>query len=189
MLSPHGLLDSFAHQLKRLEVYRLRERRPQRALREDLLLTEAQARVRQALYALVRFRVIEVKPNHRDVPDCPDLSLFAAAVLRHDPGAPELEFYAEAFYQAAFRAYAVLRQVPEFKAFKPVGVRSVRNWFIQHGENTGGRLARNYRFDIPEGFRIKPFGPEVAAEDAGLYPNAEEFISALAKRLDVLLAS
>lgn len=172
--APSGLLNA----------YRMNERREPSSDDVELLLTEGWVRVRQALYALARFREIELRPNHRAEVSYSELPSRAAAIPRHDAGAPELEFYAEAFYQVAFRAREVLKQVPRFSRLDAKGVRRVRNQLIQHAEKPDGRLQRNYAWDDARGFSIKPYGLHPALGEHWLYVDAEEFVRKLLERLE-----
>jgi hypothetical protein len=48
-------------------------------------------------------------------------------------------------------------------------------------------MARNYTYDSPEGFKLKPFGGEPGrVEDNGLFVNAEEFVTTLLRKLNGL---
>jgi hypothetical protein len=91
-----------------------------------------------------------------------------------------LELQAESFYLIAWRLGLVLRKtVDGFKNFNPPGVRKVRNWLIEHAEreDRGGVMDHSFQFNMLEGACLKPEagGPD-RVHDAGLYPNAKEFI-------------
>lgn len=182
-MTPGQLVDAYAEATARLEEMRMDTKG--RGRNADVL-TEAAVRAHQALYALARFRSIEIQPNHREEVPCPDLSASARARLASNLGAPELQFYAESFYQVAFRLRELVRLVPGLKRFEAVGVRGTRNWLIQHAEREQGVLNQNYAYDIPEGFNLKPFGGNEALRPKSglLYPDAEEFVTELLRRID-----
>jgi hypothetical protein len=182
-MKPPELLDAFADAARRLEDMRMDAKRR----RQDAdVLTEASVRAHQALYALARFRHIELQPNHREQVECADLSDGARTTLSSNMGAPELQFYAESFYQIAFRLRELIRLVPALRRFEAAGVRDTRNWLIQHSEKAQGVLNQNYAYDIAEGFNLKPFGGDAERRPASglLYPDAEEFVSELLRRID-----
>jgi hypothetical protein len=182
-MNPPELLDAFATAVRRLEDLRMDAKRRH----QDVdLLTEASVRAHQALYALTRFRHIELQPNHREQIQCADLSEFGRTTLSSDMGAPELQFYAESFYQVAFRLRELVRLIPAMSRFEALGVRDTRNWLIQHSEKPQGVLNQNYAYDIAEGFNLKPFGGDAERRPASglLYPDAEEFVGELLRRID-----
>jgi hypothetical protein len=97
-----------------------------------------------------------------------------------------IELHAESFYYFAFRLGRVLqRMVPGFKNFDPVGVRDVRNWLIEHAERDRGVMDHSFQFNLSEGAILKPNGGGLdRVHDAGLYPNAKQFIEEFQRRLE-----
>jgi len=154
---------------------------------------EARARLEQMLFALARSLVLQRQyAEYLNAVDGRTFGKVDAEVRRlrrrHGRIAVALGFYAEAFYYFAHRATKCLHHVSGFKRFDPAGTRDARNHLIEHPVGLGGFIAlhRNYTYDRPEGVVIKPYrkkGESFEHKDAGLYPNAEEFITSLLEHL------
>ncbi len=148
---------------------------------------EASARIMQMRFALKRCKALQADDvrNSATVRGIPAGQLKGALLRRYRRRRgrvrQSMSFYAEAFYYFAHRAAKCLSRVDGFK-IKPVGTRDVRNKLIEHPV----AFYRNFIFDRPEGVRVKPFRREGASRqfpDAGLYPNAKEFVDLLLGRL------
>lgn len=121
-LAPDALQAAYEEVISRFVIVVMRARASHAA---DLdLLIEAQTRLEHLLYALTRFRIIESAERFR-APLASNLPY--ARITKRSLGAPELEFYAEAFYYFAARLQDVLQRTERFKSFEAVGVRRVRN--------------------------------------------------------------
>ena len=160
-------------------------------------LIEARTRLSQALYLLRRFREVELNDNektrqfllegHSDQPARDDFA------LEHDTRNEVKKVYCEAFYYFAFQCKEALecvdRQGGNLRLrfnFDPKGVRNVRNRLIAHPWKKGGILTGTWAFGGAEGLVLEPTasGPKGRGRlDAGLYPNAQEFILALTREL------
>jgi hypothetical protein len=156
--------------------------------RQEEYASEARARVEQMTLALRRSNTLQHR--YRTFQASLTGRKFVAVDaevrrLRRRRGriAVALGFYAEAFYYLAHRATKCLQKLDDFKSFGPRGTRDVRNHLIEHPERGGFvALHRNYRYDQPQGVRLKPFrrdGDSRAHQDAGLYLNADEFVTHL----------
>jgi hypothetical protein len=153
-------------------------------------VNEAHKRLKQLWYVLYRFRGLDTGDAAAVVDirqllalDPPGFYLrplaFGIGVL--------LELHAEAFYFFAWRLRSVLRDIPGFGNFNPRGVCDVRNALIEHAEDSPrGVLEHSFEYNISEGIRLKPHGGGPGrVHDAGLYPNAKEFIEDLMRKLEV----
>lgn len=149
---------------------------------------EARARIEQMRFALLRCRILQAATQRvaMTVQGLPADQLRGPLLRRWQRRRGRLmiamSFYAEAFYYFAHRAAESLQRVDGFKNFKPIGTRNVRNNLIEHPV----AVHRNFNIDRPEGFRLKPYrrqGASAKFPDAGLYPNAEEFVRLLLVRL------
>jgi hypothetical protein len=94
----------------------------------------------------------------------------------------QIEIHTESFYWIAHRTGAVIRLMPGLRTFKAVGVRSVRNWLLEHVEGPGGstNIGIGWGSSVGlDGVIIGGNGPTIATliagKDQGLYPNATEF--------------
>ena len=186
-----AILDNFRKVAEGLDALQLQYR--QRG-QDASFVVEARLRANQLRYVLERF--IQVESQHRALVKKMEESA-AKDPKGHAARGNELhqlgytiEFYGEAFYFFAWRMREVVRKVNGLRTFEALGVRNVRNWLIEHADKPGGVMARSFEFDCPQGFILKRFGgpPNRKAIDQGLFPNAQEFVSALVDRLDRLLS-
>lgn len=102
----------------------------------------------------------------------------------------EIRVLTEAFYYFAWRIREIARGMPDLSSFECKGVRTVRNHLIEHPEKTSRVFAQSFAFDGGQGPVLK--GQLVSEskefQDHGLYPNAEEFMSAFLAVLGRALA-
>ena len=142
--------------------------------------TEAYVRFGQSLFALQRFRALEVElePRIRD--------------RKFSDEGTALRFFAESFYYFAWRCRKVMcmrvevrdanrRVVKPFKTLDPVGIRRVRNELIEHSDKNDGVSVTHFRFACPEGLILQWGHGEPI--DVGLYPNAEDMVMQVRDRV------
>ena len=143
--------------------------------------TEAFSKFKRAGMALQKFRTYEV-----------DL---AARGIEHSDDIEPLGFYADAFYYFAWRFVRLLRLAKArrsdgltyqpFRGFDSGGVRRARNQMLEHTEKDDGVPDLQTLFFSPNGWVM---ASHVVDEhgmpiDPGLYPNAEQLIIGLRRRL------
>ena len=161
--------------------------RADRAVQEHA--AEARARVEQMQFTLTRFESWSRRHQRLTAavsadPMRPQGTVLKALQRKRGRMLIAMSAHAEAFYYFAHRAAACLREIQGFGSFgkraRPFGTRDVRNHLIEHPEVATAH--RNYTVHRPEGFVLKPFRRDGASslhKDAGLYPNAAEFVDAL----------
>jgi hypothetical protein len=187
-MTPQQLDREYRHALKGLVRIRAAAMRGHDPTVE--FLVEAIVRIEQQTYILKRFRRLDLE-QRRKFRALPQLGASDPQGHRRRARAvhgygDRLALYAEMFYYVAARAGKVLQKTSQFRTFEAIGVRRVRDWLVEHADHpTRGVMNRNYTYDCPQGIILKPFGggPQRGWMDKGLYPNAEEFITALRKIL------
>jgi hypothetical protein len=143
--------------------------------------TEAFSKFKRAGMALQKFRNYAVALEARGIKHADDIE--------------PLGFYADAFYYFAWRFRCLLRLVKArrsngetyrpFKRFEADGVRRARNLMLEHTERAGGVPDLQSEFFSPKGWVmannvVDKHGVPI---DPGLYPNAEQLIIGLRRRL------
>jgi hypothetical protein len=132
------------------------------------LLFDAIMRMQQSLTLLTRFRLIDRRSPIHEFGD-------------------DLRLCGEAFYYFAWRAREALVSLSRVDntaqlEFTPRGVLNVRNRMIEHPDNSGGIFILGWTVDCPEGLVLNAEADGLSP-DRGLYPNADEFIRKLLRKL------
>jgi hypothetical protein len=60
---------------------------------------------------------------------------------------------------------------------------------IEHPGGVDGVYVLHWKFDCPEGLVLQPVGLDGFGIDQGLYANADEFVSKLLRKLEVVVLS
>jgi hypothetical protein len=186
MTPPSAIIRKYGVAIRRLVVFQGTLRPTGGSLRDQEHAIEARQRLEQMLYALQRVRALErrhaaLEANVATWVAPPDDRTVMVLQARRGRIRKAMLFYAEAFYYFGHRATKSI-QTAWSRGFKAVGVRDVRNWLIEHPEV----VHRNFLWGRPQGVVLKPYrrpGDSTAHRDAGLYPNADEFIDDLLPRL------
>jgi len=91
----------------------------------------------------------------------------------------EIHIKSEAFYYAAWRLRNILRKLPALQSFECVGVRTVRNWLLEHPENNPTPILSS-SIQIGGAYGpvlgvLRPEGDDIRVWDSGLYRNVDQF--------------
>ena len=159
----------------------------ERGSKSRILIGDAKIRLEQSHLLLTRFRRTELElpanDPFRHVPPGPNRDQTDRWNLLCD----DIRLYGEAFYYFAFRVkdtLDVLKREGQINlTFDPIGVRTIRNRMIEHPDKHDGMYVLSWHFDCPEGLVLDGGIREPSGLDKGLYPNADEFIEKLMRKL------
>ena len=185
MNTPEDIISAFEAASERLLQFRMARRRQHDP--SEPFIVEAHIRLKQAEYFLKKFRELDLQQASDD--DFVHATAGGGLGTQiHDVG-DVIKAHGEAFYYFAFRARDALAAIPGVDLrFEAIGVRNVRNHMVEHPDKGPGVMVSWWMYDCPEGLVLAP-GSEVGQakfKDAGLYPNAQEFIQKLTTKLDRL---